>query len=428
MRIHVTARNVVSWSAPCFLAALIAGCGGSGVTPVSGANPAAMQSFARTNYVREQIAAGNFIEACPALTFHQARCMALGLRNQALAPTAETRDSSSIKGYGATQLEAAYELTADAKNDTGGTVAIVDAYGYPTLEKDLAVYRKAFGLPKCSSASGCLTIVNQNGQTSPLPSPPPPSDVGWLGEQAIDVDMASANCPNCHIIMVEASSNLYTAEHAAARMHPDAISNSWGGPEYKGERRAAVRVFYHPDIAITASSGDGGYGVIFPSAAGTVTAIGGTSLHTATNPRGYTETAWSGAGSGCSAYIPVPTWQQAIEEALGGCKNRIVSDVSYVANPYTGVAAYESYENDEEPPGWQVWGGTSVGSPAIAAIYALSHNTYGIPAAIAYGEKRHLHDVTTGSNGSCSPAYLCTAEKGYDGPTGLGTPNGVKAF
>jgi subtilase family serine protease len=410
---------------------VLIGCSGAASVPTTSAVSQQQQQQPAANggggYLAQQVAAGNFVQACPNLTFGQARCFAWGLRNPAIAPLSRAMNGTTIRGYGPPQLQAAYGLTKDIKGP-GGTVAIVDAYGYPTLEKDLAVYRSAFGLPACSSSSGCLQIVNQDGQASPLPSPPPASGVGWLGEQAIDLSMVSANCPNCHIIMVEASTNLYTAELTAVRMHPNAISNSWGGGEYKGERRGQFRIFYHPGIAVTASSGDGGYGVIFPAAASTVTAVGGTTLDAATNSRGYTETVWRGAGSGCSAYIAAPPWQVTIEQQRHGCRNRITADVSYIANPETGVAAYESYENDEEPPGWQVWGGTSVGSPAIAAIYALSQNTAGIPAAFAYGQHAHLHDVTSGSNGTCTKAYLCTGEKGYDGPTGEGTPNGTKAF
>lgn len=410
------------------LAGAVAGCSGFGVPGTNAAPQAQRPSTAASGYLAQQVAEGNFVQGCPQLTFGEARCMAWGLRNLALAPLSRAVDGTTIKGYGPSQLQAAYGLTEDAKKDPGGTVAIVDAYGYPTLANDLAVYRKTFGLPKCDVASGCLQILNQDGNPSPLPSPPPSQQVGWLGEQAIDLAMVSANCPNCHIIMFEAATNLATAEMSAARMHPNAISNSWGGAEYKGEKRGQFRLFYHPGIAITASSGDGGYGVIFPSSASTVTAVGGTALEVATNSRGYTETVWRGAGSGCSAYIAAPPWQVVIEQKLRGCRNRITADVSYVASPATGVAAYESYENDEEPPGWQVWGGTSVGSPAIAAIYALSQNTSGIPAAIAYAQKQHLHDITSGSNGTCSKAYLCNGEKGYDGPTGMGTPHGIGAF
>jgi subtilase family serine protease len=429
MRTRLSTPRLLFWATLCALAATVIGCSGLATVPGTSAAPQQQgQNFVGSGYLAQQVAEGNFVQACPELTFGQARCMAWGLRNVAVAPLSRTADGTKINGYGPSELQAAYGLTDIAKSGQGGTVAIVDAYGYPTLEKDNAFYRKTFGLPACPSSSGCLRILNQNGQTSPLPSPPPASNVGWLAEQALDVSMVSANCPNCHIIMIEAATNLYTAELAAASLHPNAISNSWGGGEYKGEKRGQFRIFYHPDIAITASSGDGGYGVIFPSSASVVTAVGGTSLKTADNTRGYTESAWAGSGSGCSKYIAAPPWQAVIEQRLGGCRNRITADVAYDANPSTGVAVYESYENDEEPPGWQVWGGTSVGSPAIAAIYALSQDTQAIPAAIAYAEKRHLHNITTGSNGTCKKAYLCQAKKGYNGPTGYGTPNGIKAF
>ncbi len=406
---------------PCIAGALIAGCSGGGMTPQTGSNPAALQSLAQTLSVRDQIANGTLVEACHDLTFGQARCLALGLRDTSLALV---HRAGTPDGYGPSQLQAAYNITSAAQSNPGGLVAVVEAGGYPNLEADLAVYRKKFGLPNCDVKSGCLKIVNQRGKSSPLPG----VIKGWLAEQALDVDMVSANCPKCKILVVQAASNLYTAELSAAGFNPVAISNSWGGPEYRGEKRDSHRIFSHPGIAVTASSGDDGYGVIFPSAADTVTAVGGTSLQTSGVPRGYTETVWDGSGSGCSARIPVPTWQSALEIKLGGCANRLVSDVAYVADPYTGVAVYQSMRGDGERPGWQVWGGTSVGSPAIAAIYALSGDTAGIPASIAYANPSDLYDITSGSNGTCVPSYLCTGEKGYDGPTGLGTPNGLGAF
>jgi hypothetical protein len=431
MRIKLSAQRLLRCFALCSIAALAAGCGGTGVTPAPSVNSAAPQDAARTDYVRQQIAAGNFIELCPEVAVGKMRCMAMRLRDLSRAPLARTVDGNVVPGYGPAQLQKAYELTKDVANP-GGTVIIVDAFGYPTLEGDLGVYRKEFGLPKCDKVSGCLHILNQDGKPKPLPSPPTGSDLGWIGEQALDVDMVSANCPNCHIVMIEANTNydypLYHAENTAARLHPSAISNSWGAPEYASEQSEATRFFDHPGIAITASAGDGGYGVIFPSAANTVTAVGGTSLIGGEkNKRGYMETVWSGTGSGCSAYVPVPTWQEPIEAKLGGCSNRIVGDVAYAADPTFGVAIYVT-SNDGGPRGWQVTGGTSVGSPAIAAIYALSGNTPGVPASIAYSETKHLHNITVGSNGTCSPAYLCHGEVGYNAPTGNGTPDGIKAF
>jgi subtilase family serine protease len=412
----------------CLVAAFAAGCSG-GMTPSTvaqtGGNPAAAQRIESAAYVQQQIAAGNFIQACPQIVFGEGRCLALGLRDTSQAPRSEPGTSGSVSGYGPAQLQAAYNIAGAAKKDKGGLVALVEAGGDPNLAKDLAVYRKQFGLPRCDRASGCLRIVNQDGRIRPHP----PVIDGWLAEQSLDVDMVSANCPNCRILVVEASTSLGDAERTAAKAHPVAISNSWGSGEFKGENPGEHRLFDHPGIAITASSGDGGYGVIYPSAANTVTAVGGTTLHTAKNSRGYTETVWNGAGSGCSQYIPETSWQLPIEQSLGGCSNRIVADVAYIADPNTGVAVYESIPGDGESPGWQVWGGTSVGSPAIAAIYALSGNTAGIPAELAYENSSDLYDITSGSNGSCSPYdYLCTGEVGYDGPTGLGTPNGTGAF
>ncbi len=193
--------------------------------------------------------------------------------------------------------------------------------------------------------------------------------------------------------------------------------------------------FNHPGIAITASSGDNGYGVSYPAASRYVTAVGGTSLKKASNARGWTETAWSGAGSGCSAYDAKPSWQTDT-----GCAKRTVADVSAVADPNTGVAVYDTANSCgtssycdylisigvvQGADGWVQVGGTSASSPIIASVYALGGHS---SASWTYAHTASLNDVTSGSNGSCSGSYLCTAKAGYDGPTGLGTPNGTGAF
>src|SRR3954471_4037350 len=148
--------------------------------------------------------------------------------------------------------------------------------------------------------------------------------------------MASAICPNCHILLVEANSNSFAdlgaAVDRAAAMGANTISNSYGGPEFSQETQAAYGGHYnHPGHAITVSSGDSGYGVEFPAASPYVTAVGGTSLRKATNARGWTETAWSGAGSGCSAYVGAVSWQSG----LTSCARRVVADVSAIADPNT---------------------------------------------------------------------------------------------
>jgi subtilase family serine protease len=176
-------------------------------------------------------------------------------------------------------------------------------------------------------------------------------------------------------------------------------------------------------VAVTASSGDSGFGVEYPAASGFVTAVGGTSLRRAANARGWSEAAWSGAGSGCSAFIAKPAWQ-----ADPGCSMRTVADVSAVADPNTGVSVFDSF-GFQGQKGWFVVGGTSASAPIVAGVYALAGNAalvnYG---SFPYSHAASLFDVTSGSNGACSPAYLCTAGAGYDGPTGLGTPDGSGGF
>ena len=321
----------------------------------------------------------------------------------------------AVSGLTPANLQSAYKLPTGG---AGKTVAIVDAYDDPNAESDLATYRSNFGLPACTTANGCFKKVNQTGGTSY-----PTGDTGWSEEISLDIDMVSAVCPSCHILLVEATSasyvNLGTAVNEAVKLGATAVSNSYGGGESSAETTSYDAYYNHPGVAITVSSGDSGYGVEYPAASRYVTAVGGTHLVTSSTTRGWTETAWSGAGSGCSAYEAKPTWQTDTS-----CSRRTVADVSAVADPATGVAVYDTYGVS----GWLVFGGTSVASPIVASVYALSGNVSGVPASLAYSHTSSLFDVTSGSNGSCSGTYLCTAKAGYDGPTGLGTPNGTGAF
>lgn len=320
-------------------------------------------------------------------------------------------------GYGPSDLRNAYRTSASS-GSASYTIAIVDAYGYPNAEADLAVYRAQYGLPACTTANGCFKKVNQNGVQGSYPK----TDTGWSQEAALDLDMASAMCPSCHIILVQANSatlaNLAAAVNKAVALGADAVSNSYGGSESgSGSYESA---YNHSGVAMTVSSGDSGYGVQFPASSPHVTAVGGTSLVRASNSRGWNETAWNGAGSGCSAVYAKPTWQS---DAL--CARRTVADVSAVADPSTGVAVYGPV--NRRSSGWMVFGGTSVAAPLIAGIYGASGGTASF-GSDPYAHLSALFDVTSGSNGSCSGSYLCTAGAGYDGPTGLGTPNGVTAF
>ncbi len=323
-------------------------------------------------------------------------------------------------GFGPADLRSAYNLTA--AGSASATVAIVDSNDDPNAESDLASYRSTYGLPPCTTANGCFKKVNENGQTSPLPS----ADSGWAGEISLDVDMVSAICPNCHILLVEANqpsmADLGTAVNTAVSMGAKYVSNSYGGGEDGSEPSSDSSYFHHPGVAITASTGDNGYGISYPASSQYVTAVGGTSLTRNSSARGWGETAWSGAGSGCSGYVTKPAFQNVTT----ACSKRAVADVSAVADPQTGVAVYQTYGGS----GWAVYGGTSASAPIIASVYALA-GTPGAsdtPAAYPYSHTGNLNDVTSGSNGSCSSSVQCKAGPGWDGPTGLGTPNGTAAF
>ncbi len=234
--------------------------------------------------------------------------------------------------------------------------------------------------------------------------------------------MASAACPSCKIILVEVNSadmsDLGAGVNEAAALGATVISNSYGGTEDSTTVSESSEYFNHPGVLITASAGDDGYGASFPATSQYVLAVGGTSLTKSTSStRGWTETAWSSGGSGCSAYVAKPSYQTDT-----GCKFRVEADVSAVADPNTGLAVYDSYDGTG---GWIVVGGTSASSPLVASIFALTGKAPGATPQFPYANTSLFFDVTSGSNGTCSSSasYLCKAGVGYDGPTGWGTPN-----
>ena len=348
-------------------------------------------------------------------------------------------------GYGPSQLQAAYGLTsASASLGSGTTVAVVDAYDDPTAASDLAAYRSAAGLPALTS--GQFTKYNQEGETSPLPSEAPLDD-DWTLEEALDVDMVSAICPLCKIDLVEANNDtgngLYVAEETAATtLGAKYISNSWGGSETSTDTTYDSEYFGVSGVVYTASAGDSAYsgGVIYPATSPHVVAVGGTTLNTASNSRGWTESVWDtsseeGTGSGCSAFEPQPAWQTAISIIPPACSDRVDNDVAADADPNTGAAVYDT-SNDNG--GWLEVGGTSESSPMIAAVFALAGNNGngGNNAADSiYTHTADLNEVTASSDGTCTPpaadSVLCTATGAantYNGPTGWGTPNGLTAF
>jgi len=328
--------------------------------------------------------------------------------------TRPTCPSNPHSGLSPCQIQDAYRLPSQVAG-TGRTVALVDAYDNPNAEADLAAYRTQYGLPACTTANGCFKKLNQTGVAGSYPT----GDSGWGIEISLDLDAVSAACPLCHITLVEANSasgaDLITAEDTAAAQSPTAISNSWGGGEFAGEHSYDSH-FTHAGIATTASTGDSGYGPQWPAAVPTLTAVGGTNLTADSSARGWNETLWSGAGSGCSTQEPKPAWQLD-----SGCANRTIADVSALAGS-PGLAIYDTYGAS----GWLDYGGTSLASPLVASVYALAYPDYSL--STTYTHAASLFDITSGSNGSCGGSYLCTGTTGYDGPTGLGTPCGTAAF
>jgi MYXO-CTERM domain-containing protein len=330
-------------------------------------------------------------------------------------------------GYGPADLQAAYKI--DPNVIVGKpVVGIAIAYGYAAVEQDLAMYRSTFGLPPCTIASGCLKLVNQRGQASPLPAEPPPTD-DWRIEQALDLDMVSAACPKCNILVVQADDNsgdgLFIAQNVAAQLGATVISNSWGGPEDPQATPADIaqleQFFIHPNIAIFAASGDRGFNDMLPGGAGgpgypatsaNVISVGGTRLVRDTSTRGWAETAWSSGGSACSTWIAKPAHQVA-----SPCKLKATSEIAAVGDPGTPVAVYSVGK-------WRTVGGTSASAPFVAGIVAATGNGAVASGAFVAASASKLFDVTTGTNGSCAPdTLLCTAAVGWDGPTGYGTPN-----
>jgi hypothetical protein len=345
----------------------------------------------------------------------QARCYArVRTDSQGVVPFTGTP-----QGFGPADLRSAYSIPASGGG--GKIIALVDAQDDPSAESDLGVYRSQFGMSACTTANGCFTKVNQDGNASPLPT----ADTGWAGEISLDLDMASAACPDCKILLVEANStnmsDLGAAISTAVKLGAAVVSNSWGGSEDSSISGSDASIFNHPGVAITASAGDGGYGAEYPATSQYVTAVGGTSLVKSSGARGWSEAVWgsasssSGTGSGCSQYISKPAWQKDT-----GCSHRTEADVAAVADPNTGVAVYETYGGS----GWAVYGGTSAASPLVAGILAITGNSTA-NGSLSYQNPTAFYDVTTGTNGSCGGSYLCTAEAGYDGPTGNGTPNGA---
>ncbi len=343
--------------------------------------------------------------------------------------------NSTPAAYTPAQILGAYSLSGQASVNT--TVAIVAAFDHPTILNDLNTYSRQFGLAEMTSCpvsqgsitTPCFEKIDQRGGNSY-----PAANSGWGLEIALDVEMVHAVCQNCNILLVEADGpnygDLFAAIDQAVGMGARIISNSYGSGEWDGEQGWD----YHlniPGVAMTFSSGDGGYGATYPAASPFVTAVGGTTL-TLSGNNYIGESAWKGAGSGCSLFEFANIWQTSLPNwNKTGCGNRrAIADVSAVADPNTGAAVFYT-DPVYGQTGWYKVGGTSLASPIIAGIYALAGDvTSGVQAnSLPYLRTNYLQDITSGNNGRCkNNLVMCMAGNGYDGPTGLGTPRSALAF
>jgi hypothetical protein len=422
------------------------------------------------------------------------------------AATAAPSPAAGDFGVRPQDLHSAYLLPTSSPS--AQTIALVDAYNDPSAEADLATYSKEFGIPECTAASGCFKQVNQKGESGNPPFPRSTAEleawrkgskvereeaaeaIGWAVEISLDIETARAVCQNCHIALVEANSptyaNLETAENAAVALGASEVSNSWAGPECSGGCIGDSSAFDHPGVVIAAAAGDNGYlnwlersrsaYADFPASSPQVVAVGGTRLKLGPEGEWSGETVWNdggesggardghgAGGGGCSIQFEAPPWQQDVADwsSVGCGDKRAVADVSADADPYTGVAVYDSGPGREceavHEVHWCTYGGTSVATPLIAATFAVAGGADGVeyPARTLYENAARspgsLHDVTEGSNGecltpfdeetglpsctsseeaktSCASDAICLARTGYDGPTGVGTPDGASAF
>jgi Subtilase family len=379
---------------------------------------------------------------CPPVTHvGEMRCHAW--RRTDLRPVLTSDGIPYGVGYTPNQIKTAYDL--DTSRGQGQTIAVVDFGGDTTAAADLSFYRKAAGLPPCTTASHCFRILNEDGQASPLPG----ENLGWQAEETLDLDAVSATCPKCHLILLEANSpensDLYTAVASAARAGANVITNSYGGIE---GYPAAPAAFDQPGHLIVASAGDDGGGDFYgggpemPCTYANVVCVGGTRL--THKGSAWTERVWNdlasqlcngscgGTGSGCSLVVPKPAWQK-----ISGCRMRAEADVSADASPLTPFAIYSAQFRGEFGYPWQAFGGTSLASPLIAGVFGLAENAKSRHGAEQIWQVHHqLKNVTVGDNifvpltGPCASTvhYICYAGKGYNGPTGWGTPVGSDSF
>ena len=348
-----------------------------------------------------------------------------------------TRTSPTGLSPGAVQ--SVYSLSGLSPSSGAGAgqiIAIVDAYHDPHALSDLNTFNAQYGYSQLSTC----TSLSQSGPCflQADPQGTPSTNSGWVLEESLDIEWAHAEAPAAKIVLVEAASNsntnLFSAVLYANSIGATEVSMSWGGGESSGETASDANMT-HAGTFYTASAGDSGHGAEYPAASPNVIAVGGTTLNgcSGTSCSGFTsETVWSGSGGGASAVEAIPGFQSSYTGPVFGASTisgltggkRGIPDVSFEANPNTGVSVYDSTRYQGQS-GWFTLGGTSVGAPNWAGILAAGAAAgktalQGDAAFYAGGYASNLRDITSGTNGSCGTD--CTAGTGYDLVTGLGSP------
>jgi subtilase family serine protease len=328
--------------------------------------------------------------------------------------------NSSVPPFTPQQVWKAYDLQQLLNlgyEGAGQTVSIVDAYGSSSITTDVASFCSRFSLPTCN-----LNIYYPDGK-------PRKSNSGWAIETSLDVEWAHAIAPQATIALVVAYDgsfrHIYNAISYAINSVPGVtvLSMSFGILESDFPKKGSYTISafhnlfvtaYNKGISSFASSGDNGAksanNIIYPASDPFVTAVGGTSLYLTSDGSYRSETTWSGSGAGASKVFTKPSYQTGV-----GDSTRDIADVAYDADPKTGVYVYCT-------PNWYEVGGTSVGAPQWAALFAIAvqyhSHTYGnANNALYHISSSVYHDITTGSDGYYS------AGVGWDYPTGWGTPD-----
>lgn len=437
-------------------AAALTGVQASSASPTATSQAAALRAQLRDGSLSQS---HGVYDVCKA---NKLPCLAQVVTDGSGSKTPLTSDTPL--GYGATELEKIYGVSnAPSAN---GTIAVIGVGADPKLESDLARYRSTYGLPACARATGCFKQINYLGG-----KPYKPAHGGFRSdveqdlsvETSLDVDMASAACPGCKIVSIQlplndvlfedkagyeqAINHFATGVNTAHGLGYSAVSISYGYPATSYSDSPKIEALMRqPGMAIVTSSGDSGlnyepYFNTWPQGIPTVTVAGGTSVYPdSSTKRGYLEQAWNGAGSGCQPDEPPAVGQPAsISSLCNKGSGRTYSDMSAIADPYTGVAVFDSfaYFGAAKPLRWIVVGGTSASSPFIGGLYARAPRNSNVigPNTIYADPASDFNDITIGTNFGLNQCgqfkfgnAVCDAGPGWDGPTGVGTPKGLAPF